>query len=56
MAIKFFTETKNDEQLDLSYAEIEKFLTNFNQYKSFYKFETFCIDPKILNRLPKEFM
>jgi hypothetical protein len=54
MAIKFFTETKNEEQLDLSYIEIEKFLTNFTQFKLFYKFETITIDEKLLNRLPKE--
>ena len=54
MAIKFFSESKNEEQLDISYIEVEKFLTNFNQYKSFYKFETFTIDIKIINRLPKE--
>ena len=56
MAIKFFTEAKNEEQLDLSYIEIEKFLTNFSQFKLFFKFQTFTIDEKILNRLPKETM
>jgi hypothetical protein len=54
MAIKFFTETKNEEQLDLSYIEIEKFLTNFRQFKLFYKFQTFTIDEKLLNGLAKE--
>lgn len=54
MAIKFFTESKNEEQLDLSYIEIEKFLTNFTSFKSFYKFETFTIDEKVINRLPKD--
>ena len=56
MAIKFFTEAKNEEQLELSYKEIEKFLTNFSEFKEFYKFQTLIIDEKILNRLPKETM
>lgn len=54
MAIKFFSESKNEEQIDLSYKEVEKFLTNFREFKLFYKFETFTIDEKILNRIPKE--
>lgn len=54
MAIKFFTETKNEEQLDLSYIEIEKFMNNYNTFKFFYKFETLSIDPKVLSRIPEE--
>ena len=38
LAIKFFTESKNDEQLDLCYKEIEKFLTTFEIFKYFIKF------------------
>lgn len=54
MAIKFFTETKNDEQLDLTYSEVEKFLTNFQEFKTFFKFSTFNLDEKLLNRLKEQ--
>lgn len=54
MAVKFFTETKNEEQLEISYKEIEKFMNNFSTFKFFYKFQTFNIDEKTLTRLPEE--
>lgn len=38
LAIKFFTEAKNEEQLDLSYKEIEKFMTTFNKFKFYLNF------------------
>ena len=54
MAIKFFTETKNEEQLEISYKENESFMANFCAFKFFYKFQTFNIDEKTLARLPEE--
>lgn len=54
MAIKFFTETKNEEQLELSYKEIEQFMNNFSSFKLYYKLQTFSIDEKLLNRIPDE--
>jgi len=54
MAIKFFTESKNEEQLDISYKEIEHFMNNYSSFKFFYKFQTFNIDEKALTRLPEE--
>lgn len=54
MAIKFFTETKNEEQLEISYKEIESFMSNFSSFKFFYKFQTFNIDEKALARIPEE--
>jgi hypothetical protein len=38
LAIKFFTESKNEEQLDLSYKEIEKFMTTYEEFKFFFNF------------------
>jgi hypothetical protein len=38
LAIKFFTESKNEEQLDLCYKEIEKFMTTYEKFKFFIKF------------------
>lgn len=54
MAIKFFTETKNEEQLEISYKEIESFMINFSSFKFFYRFQTFNIDEKAIIRLPEE--
>lgn len=54
MAIKFFTETKNEEQLEISYKEIESFMSNYGSFKFFYKFQSFNIDEKALNRLPED--
>ena len=54
MAIKFFTETKNEEQMELSYKEIENFMNNYTTFKFFYKFQTFNIDEKALARIPEE--
>ena len=36
LAVKFFTETKNQEQLDLTYKEYEAFHETFEQFKFFY--------------------
>jgi hypothetical protein len=52
LAVKFFTETKNDEQLILSYKEIESFLDNFYTFKFFFKFSTSNI--KYIDDLPEE--
>jgi hypothetical protein len=38
VAVKFYTETKNQEQLDYAYKEIENFTENYNNFKWFYKF------------------
>ena len=54
LAVKFFTETKNQEQLDLTYKEYEAFHETFEQFKFFYKFKTESIDPKAYNQLTEE--
>ena len=54
LAVKFFTETKNQEQLDLTYKEYEAFHETFEQFKFFYKFKLESIDPKALNQLPED--
>ena len=54
LAVKFFTETKNQEQLDLTYKEYEAFHETFEQFKFFYKFKIESIDPKALNQLSEE--
>ena len=54
LAVKFFTETKNQEQLDLTYKEYEAFHETFEQFKFFYKFKFESIDPKAFNQLTEE--
>ena len=54
LAVKFFTETKNQEQLDLTYKEYEAFHETFEQFKFFYKFKKESIDPKAFNQLTDE--
>lgn len=54
LAVKFFTECKNDEQLSLTYKEIESFLDNFTTFKFFYKFNTSELKMNIVDKLPED--
>ena len=54
LAVKFFNETKNDEQLKLTYKEFEEFHKSYENFKFFYKFKSMSIDPKIINQLDEE--
>jgi hypothetical protein len=38
IAVKFYTETHNEEQLNFAYKEIENFTENYNNFKWYYKF------------------
>ena len=51
LAVKFFTETKNQAQLDLTYKEYESFYEVFNKFKNYYKFSTNKIDKKVIEQL-----
>ena len=42
--IKFFSETKNQELLDLTYDEYEKFMDSYDKFKFYYNFELDNID------------
>ena len=52
--IKFFSETKNQELLDYTYDEYEKFMDSYDKFKFYYNFEFDNIDPKAINRLNEE--
>jgi hypothetical protein len=54
LAIKFFTESKNEEQLGISYKEIESFTENFHTFKFFFRFNVANIRPEILEMLDEE--
>ena len=38
VAVKFYTETKNEEQLNYAFKEIESFTEIYNNFKWYYKF------------------
>ena len=54
LAIKFFNDTKNYDQLDILYKEIELFLDNYSQYKFFIELDLINLDPKLEARLENE--
>jgi hypothetical protein len=54
LAVKFFTETKNEEQINLSYIEIERFLDVYTEFSWFYTFLPEFIPEELLNKLPEE--
>jgi len=51
LAVKFFTEMKNKDQLDLTYKEYESFYEVYSQFRYFYKFSTNSIDKKVIEQL-----
>ncbi len=54
LAIKFFTETKNEEQLAIAYKEIESFTETFNSFCFYYFFDPENINPKYLDLLSEQ--
>ena len=51
LAVKFFNETKNQDQLDLTYKEYESFYEVFNKFKYYYKFSINSINKKVIEQL-----
>lgn len=54
LAIKFFTESKNEEQLELCYKEIESFMTTYDAFKFYIKFSVNEIPMRVANNLSQE--
>ncbi|MCQ2821329.1 MAG: hypothetical protein MJ252_29055, partial [archaeon] len=54
LAVKFFTETKNEEQLALTYKEYEKFQETYQNFKFYYKFNLVDLNPKVKQNLTEE--
>lgn len=54
LAIKFFTESKNEEQLNISYTEIENFLTAYFNFKFYFNFSIESIPQSIKEKLSDE--
>lgn len=51
LAVKFFTETKNEEQLNISYKEIHRFLDTYTEFIWFYSFDLKQIEEDELNTM-----
>jgi hypothetical protein len=54
-AVKFFTDSKNEEQLTLSYKEIEHFMGNFERYQWFFTFDPSEMSEAHYNQLSEEY-
>jgi hypothetical protein len=54
LAIKFFTESKNEEQLELSYKEIDRFLTTYDNFKFYLNFSLENISDFVMKELSDE--
>ena len=53
LAVKFFTESKNEEQLELTYKEIDSFMKNYETFKFYIKFNTNEINSNSLSEEEK---
>jgi len=55
IAIKYFTETNNEEQLIIAYNEIENYLQHYYHFKWYYKFNpTVQIDTNLQSLLSEQ--
>lgn len=54
LALKFFSETKNEEQLEIAYNEIEAFMETYDNFLFYYFFEHSEIEPSLLDCLSDE--
>jgi hypothetical protein len=54
-AFKFFTESKNEEQLNLTYSEYESFMHIFNQTHFYMSLDIDELDNEIHENLPLEY-
>lgn len=54
LSLKFFTETKNEEQLIIAYSEIESFMGTYEKYVSYFLFDPHNINRKYLSALSEQ--
>lgn len=54
LALKFFTETKNEEQLEIAYNEIEAFMETYENFLFYYYFDCKEIEQTYLDCLSDE--
>lgn len=51
LAIKFFTETKNEEQLNIAYKEIDNFMQTYENFLFYFTFDSENINQKYYDGL-----
>jgi hypothetical protein len=54
LALKFFSETKNEEQMEIAYNEIEAFMETYENFLFYYFFDPNEIEPSLLDCLSDE--
>jgi hypothetical protein len=54
LAIKFYTETRNEEQLQIAYKEIDKFYEIYYLYKYYYNFSPKKLNKQLFSLLKEE--
>lgn len=54
-AVKFFTDSRNEEQLELSYKEIEHFMDNFERFEWYFTFDSNNLSEEYYNSLSEEY-
>lgn len=52
-AVKFYSDSKNEEQLDIAYKEIEKFMINFDKFEWNFVFDPTEIPLEFLKEVPE---
>lgn len=54
LAVKYFIETNNDDQLQITYKEVENYLEHLYQYEWYYYFDPEIIPTRLYKNLSKE--
>ena len=54
LAIKFFTESKNEEQLAICYKEIDTFMDTYDEFKFYFKFSNDNIPAGVADNMTEE--
>lgn len=54
-AVKFFSDSRNEEQLELSYKEIEHFMDNLERFEWYFTFDSNSLSEEYYNSLSEEY-
>ncbi len=52
--MKFYSDSKNEEQLSLSYKEIEPFMEKFDKFQWYFAFDSNNIEDELYNKIPED--
>lgn len=54
-AVKFYSDSRNEDQLNLSYKEIESFMEIYEHFEWFFTFSIDNMSEDVYNKLPEEY-